>query len=607
MATKAFSKPSPGAHESAILNIIFSVFQRANANLLTTCTIGVVLLAIGFTGQSILASNSIELWYLHHSYLTSEDAVQTSKALIDKAAAAGYTGAVFWDSSFSFMGNRDWDPDNEDRMKEVMKYARKRHLKIVAEVAPFGWSNDVLSANPNWAEAQRVIGARFEVTPDGRNLKVKNTLPPLVNGNFGSSQAGWFALGDPDVKVVPGGYAGHAALTIVNPAGNARIRQQLAVKPWHQYHLSFAYKATGPNPGSPMVAVYDAASLEKVRLAADLRSSGQWAILDYLFNSGDSTELAIYMGVWGGGKATVQFANIQLEETALVYLAHREGAPFKLYDPDNPSKVYTLGADYNEVTDPDMQPGRSDFHNIYHNPPPFTLPASTQLKPGQIVAADYYAVTPLPHEKQVGMCMTDPGVFRWLGKNAHQVRKVTPPESGILLAYDEIRHANSCFSCRAKNMTAGELLAWNFAETFGIYHQALPDSSFWVWSDMFDPNHNARDNFFQVEGTLAGSWKGLPPEVSILNWNLDKLKDSLTWFSGLNPEQPVAHQQMIAGYYDKSDAAAEARREAAEAAGIPGVRGLMYTTWNDDYSKLQDFADAARAAWPDYLKSVPNK
>jgi hypothetical protein len=229
------------------------------------------------------------------------------------------------------------------------------------------------------------------------------------------------------------------------------------------------------------------------------------------------------------------------------------------------------------------------------------------LKPGQIVAADYYAVTPLPHLKQVGMCMTDPGVFHWLGKNAHQVRRVAPPESDILLAYDEIRHANSCFSCRAKNMTAGELLAWNFDETFGIYHQALPDSAFWVWSDMFDPFHNARDSFFLVEGTLAGSWKGLPPEVSILNWNLEKLKDSLTWFSGLNPQQPIAHQQLIAGFYDRANAAAEARREAAEAAGIPGVRGLMYTTWSDDYSKLQDFAAAARAAWPDYLKSLPSK
>ena len=93
-----------------------------------------------------------------------------------------------------------------------------------------------------------------------------------------------------------------------------------------------------------------------------------------------------------------------------------------------------------------------------------------------------------------------------------------------------------------------------------------------------------------------------------MNWNLDKLKESLTWFSGLNPEQPVAHHQIIAGFYDK--AATQQPKPATkwlQALVYPGVRGLMYTTWNDDYSKIKAFADAARAAWPDYLKTVPAK
>src|ERR1700722_19564473 len=99
-----------------------------NAKLLTICALGVCLLAIGFTAQSILASSSLELWYQHSSYINSDDAVKKSEDLIDKAAAAGYTGALFWDSNFNMMGNSDWDPANEDRLKEVLKYARKRHL-----------------------------------------------------------------------------------------------------------------------------------------------------------------------------------------------------------------------------------------------------------------------------------------------------------------------------------------------------------------------------------------------------------------------------------------------------------------------------------------------
>jgi hypothetical protein len=593
------------AGASDILGIIASLSYRNSIKLLVTCAIGLGLLVIGFTGQAILASTSIDLWYLHHCYLNSDDAVDKSEDLINKAVAAGYTGAVIWDSNLNLMGGPEWNPDNAGRLKEVMKYAQKKHLKTVVEVAPFGWSNDALTGNPSMSEAQRVVGAQFQVTPDGHTFKLKSSLPPLVNGDFSSSETGWFAMHDPNIAVVPNAYQGRPAVTITNPTGNARLRQQVTVHPWHQYHLSLHYKATGSQVGGVMVNVYDAINVDKVRSIAYLGRQDSWKDLDYLFNSADSPEVAIYMGVWGAAKGAIQFADVRLEETALVWVAHREGAPFKLYDPADPSKVYVPGVDYNEPVDPQMLASRYAFHNAYHGPPTFTLPAGTHLKPGQIVAADYYAVNPIPGQNQVAMCMTDPGVFKWLSKNAESVRKITPAESGVLLEYDEILQANSCASCRAKNMTAGELLAWNFAETFGIYRQTLPDSPIWVWNDMFDPYHNAHDHVMLVEGSFAGSWKGLPPEVGILNWNLDALKTSLAWFSGLNPDQPVPHPQIIAGFYDRGDGATEARREVAEAAGVPNVRGLMYTTWNDDYSKLKAFADAARAAWPDYLKSVP--
>jgi hypothetical protein len=139
-----------------------------NFKVLAVCSAAVSLLALDYAAQSLMPTVPPELWYQHHSYLVSEEAVSQSMQLIDRAAAAGYTGAFFWDSSFSMMGQPDWNPDNEDRLKEVLKYARKRHLKTIAGAAPFGWSNDVLNMNPNLAEAQRVIGAQFEVSANGR-------------------------------------------------------------------------------------------------------------------------------------------------------------------------------------------------------------------------------------------------------------------------------------------------------------------------------------------------------------------------------------------------------------------------------------------------------
>ena len=239
-----------------------------NLKMIGLCAAGVCLLALGFAGQSIMLSAGPEIWYLHHSFLTSDDAVSKSKALLDKAAAAGYTGVVVGDSSFSMMGNSDWGSNNEDHLKEVLNYARKSGLKVVAGAAPFGWSNDVLAVNPNWAEAQRVIGTQFQVAADGKTLQLRNSFPGLLNGGFESGQTAWFDLGDPNVAIGPNSHSGKGALTIVDPPGNARIRQVISVKPWRQYHLSFFYKAAGAGIGSPMVSVSDASNLAKCALTS---------------------------------------------------------------------------------------------------------------------------------------------------------------------------------------------------------------------------------------------------------------------------------------------------------------------------------------------------
>ena len=83
------------------------------------------------------------------------------------------------------------------------------------------------------------------------------------------------------------------------------------------------------------------------------------------------------------------------------------------------------------------------------------------------------------------------------------------------------------------------------------------------------------------------------------------LTDSLTFFSGTDPRQPHAMQQIIAGYYDSGDGAKVATDELTAATGIKGVVGLMYTSWMDDYSQLTAYANSAKAAWAAYRQSAP--
>jgi hypothetical protein len=550
----------------------------------------------------------MQLWYWHHSYLVSDEALQKSKALVDKAAALGYNGAAIWDSSFNFMGTDFWPAENEGRMRELMKHAAKKHMSVLATPGPFGLSNEVLRADPNWAEGLRVTGAQFQVDPTGQRLMLKNSFSGLANPGFEEGKSAWFSMGDSGVGINATAHAGKVSGVIVDAPGNGRLHQKFPLKPWRQYHLRLFFKSSQFR-GSAMLSVFDGSNIDKARLTGYLSAAGthDWTQADYLFNSQDSTEGALYVGVWGGSSGVLWFDDVQIEETALVYVVRRSGAPLKVYDPENPGTLYREGSDYNFITDPRMTATRTPFTDVYHDPAPVTLPRGTHLKPGQIVAIDFYAAVPVPHLNGVAMCMTEPGVQKWLVQNARALKRVLPSGGNVLVSYDEIRQMNSCASCKAKNLTPGQLLAWSVAQTFQTYRSIIPDATFYEWNDMFDPYHNAHDNYYYVEGDLSGSWKGLPAGIRILNWNLGDLKNSLTWFSGRDTRQPVPHQQIVAGYYDNNDGARSAQEIFAHAAGIPGILGVMYTSWGDDYSQLESFAKSARAAWSGYLSSLPKE
>ncbi len=564
--------------------------------------VGAALLLAGSAAYcSFVATPALQLWYWHRSYLTTGEETVSSKALIDRAAKCGYTGVAFWDNSFAYLSAPFWPKANVERLRDVMQYAKQKGLSVMAMGAPFGWSNPALATNGNLAEGQRVIGATFRVDHEGRQLEFENTLEPLKNSGFEEGRAEWFDTDDVAIGVSQVAHSGKHSAVIVDAPGNARFRQRISLTPWRQYHLSLWFK-TEKFRGPAAVEVLDFWHRKQGPFYTELPVGGthEWTKLDYMFDSRETSWAYLYFGIWGQSSGVLWFDDVQLEETAPVYVVRRPGAPLRVYDPNDESVVYREGQDFNYVSDPVLGPGRAIFRNVYHTPVRVRLPAGTRLRPGQTVAMDFYAVFPIPQDEQVGMCLTEPGVFRWLKQNAVALQAILPPGSDVLLSYDEMRQANSCASCRAKQMSAGELLAWNVRETTKLYQSVMPQSTLYVWSDMFDPEHNAHDHYFYVEGDLAGSWTGLPREVGVLNWNHGHLRSSMEWFAGLNVRQLVAHRQIIAGYYDsgKGESAAE---DLAVARGIPGIQGIMYVTWREDYTQLEAFAASATKAWNSYF------
>jgi hypothetical protein len=98
---------------------------------------------------------------------------------------------------------------------------------------------------------------------------------------------------------------------------------------------------------------------------------------------------------------------------------------------------------------------------------------------------------------------------------------------------------------------------------------------------MFDPNHNAHANYYLVRGDLTGSWLGLDSDIIIAPWDYTTRAASLQFFARLG------NRQVIAGYYDSDPSLVTNWLSAASP--YTGISGVMYTTWQNNYSNLGSF------------------
>jgi hypothetical protein len=549
-----------------------------------------------------------QLWYLHQSYLSTGNSSEpaNSEGIIDQAVAAGYTGMALNDDAITRVNEPGFDTS---MLETVVKYAISKGLTVLPATDPYGYSNDMVKEDGNLAEGMAVVGTQFTVSA-GSLLPI-NSLPPLQNGNFESGETGWFSFGDARVGLDTNSSDCHGGSACGEISGsssatdNARFTQAITLTPWRIYHVQFWLRTDGLSGNSFQVEVLDTSGSNGLTLldstVSNASSMTSWTQVDMSFNSRTSTAATLYFGVWGGNQGTVWIDDILGEETSLVNVLRRDGTPVRVYD--SSGTTYTEGKDYATIVDPNLNPSPGNF-DVWHSPPTVTIPSGSALSPGKTVSIDYYTIIPLDGG-QVGVCLSEPGVFDWVKANITGMAKVFPAKTDIFLGYDEMRQVNSCELCRSKKMTAGELVAWNLGQTWSALTAVTPGVTGYVWDDMFDPNHNATATYqyaYPVEGDLTGSWLGLQPGFIIMNWNLGNLPTSLAWFAGKKAGQPHAFRQIIAGYYD---GASTATSDLMNAAGIPGVQGLMYTTWVPDYSQLGAYATAALAGWPAYKASTP--
>lgn len=517
------------------------------------------------------AAATLERWIYCSQNLWVDRNVEELETLLRRAAAAGYTHALLSDSKFAKLGDMDARYfRNIDRIKRV---ASEVKLEIVPAVFPIGYSNDLLWHDPNLIEALPVRDALFVVQGGVARLQPD---PPIAlkGGDFRDlKQWDW-----KDDNVIADD--GAARMSDVRGA-NARIVQRLALHPFRQYHLTVRVKTLDLR-GQPEVKVL-AGNRALNHHDLGVKPTQEWTTHHVVFNSLTHTQASLYLGCWGGSTGAVWWDDATIEEVGLINLVRRDGAPLVVRKETGPALVE--GRDFPPVRDARMGVRLwQGSYDVWHAPPVLGMPSpdGTRLR-----VSYYHAVT--VHDDQAMICPSEPRTVELLRDQARRMHAAWGAR-GYMMSHDEIRVFNWCAACQRRGLDAGPLLADNVRTCVQILRAINPDGRIYVWSDMFDPHHNARNDYYLVRGDLAGSWEGLDPDVIIVPWYFEKRAQSLQFFAGRG------HRQVIAGYYD---AAPERVRDWLEAARpYPGVMGVMYTTWQRQYRDLEAFAGLVAGKTP---------
>ncbi len=567
--------------------------------------LSVILVLLAFPAAAAeKPAAKLQLWFYFPTNFLVDENVDRGISLLERAAKAGYTDVLITDSKFM-----RWDDmpqryyDNLTRYREA---CRRVKIRCHAAVCPIGYSNDLLSRDPNLAEGQPVMDMPFTVK-DGKLVPEQPAEPLVKNGGFeesrGDTPGGWafvdgagkFSFMDTAVKA-----EGRAALRFENigPDGpaNGRAMQPLAVKPFRYYHVSVMMKTEDFDaPASLNILLLTPEGQVLNHHMPRLEKTQDWTRLDVTFNSMTYENVNLYIGVWGSRRGKLWLDDVRVEPAGFVNVLRRESTPVKVKSEDGKT-VYKEGKDFENITDPKLgnDPWQGCF-SAWHEEPAVNVPADSRLKEGQRVLVSFYH-TSIIYGEQVGCCMNESKVAEILRWQVRRVKEHVKPD-GYFMSHDEIRQGGWDPTCVKSGKTPGEMLTDNVAACAAMIAEEDPGKPVAVWSDMFDPTHNAQKTGYYYlvkgEGPWYGAWEKLPKNVTVANWNMnpDIRKESLAHFASRG------NRQILAGYYDSEPVGPPIRAWMQDAAAVKGVAGVMYTTWENRYDSLEDYAAAVKEEW----------
>ena len=517
------------------------------------------------------APKPLELWFYYSTNLQNTDNLPGLEAVFRRAAAAGYTQVYLTDSKFGKLDTVQ--PIYFQNAAKVKALADELHLEIVPGIFPIGWSESLLSHDPNLVESLPVRDALF-VVDKGAAHPVADPPIQFPEGGFLNPKAWDFH--DPVVQLENG------AAHVTGAKGvNTRIVKALPVAPFRQYVITFRIKTQGYT-AHPLVEV-SSPDLKDSLNCADfvVKPTQDWTTYHVVFNSLEQTKVRIaFRAGYSGSEGDLWWDQPAIAEAGLLNIVRRDSTPLPVRTEDG--KALVEGKDFEPVADPRMgQVPWAGGYEVWHEPPVLktSLPDGTRLR-----VSFSHAIT--TDEGKTTICLSEPKTLDLLRDQAKRVDALFHAKR-YFMEHDEIRVMGWDEADAQQHLDSGAILADNLRACTQIMKEVNPGATLYVWSDMFDPNHNAHDHYYLVKGNLAGSWEGLDPSVVVANWNSgDAAAKSLTWFANRG------NHQLLAGYYDAPPE--KILDWLGQARGVPNVDAVMYTTWENNYSDLERFAQIVK-------------
>jgi hypothetical protein len=315
-----------------------------------------------------------------------------------------------------------------------------------------------------------------------------------------------------------------------------------------------------------------------------VKQTQDWTTIETTFNTLDNTHVVLALGTYGGGKGKLWVDDLRVEPAGIVNLVRREKLPVKVTSADGKT-VYEEGKDLEKVVDPKANMGKwPGYHDMWPAQKPVVkIIEGGRLKEGDEVRLSFY-ISQMAYGWGVFACPNEPKTMELVKWQVEQIRKHLQPDA-YMMAHDEIRHWGWDPSCEHSGKTPAQTMAENVRKSYEIIQATDPGKPVYVWSDMFDPTHNAKKNnrpYYLCKGVdpFHGSWEGLDPKVNII-----------IWWSG-NPKRAEVpaffanrgHKVLISNNFNNN---MPAWMEEAHRSG--NAIGTMFTVWNKDYSQIEAF------------------